>query len=118
MLEGLARDDDIGAFGRNFPPIVRIAQDDIDVVACGKIDSDIFPRRQGEERPIGSINVLAAQIENDERFRAPILKIIAPESRHFVERALVHGVAVNAACRSFATALSKSVLLSRRAIQS
>jgi pyruvate kinase len=31
--------------------------------------------------------------------------------------ALVHGVAVNAACRSFATALSKSAFASGRAIQ-
>ena len=42
------------------PPIVRIVQEDIDVVSR-EIDSDIFPRREREERPVGSINALAAQ---------------------------------------------------------
>jgi len=42
------------------PPIVRIVQEDIDVVSRREIDSNIFPRREREERPVGSINVLAA----------------------------------------------------------
>src|SRR5213595_624750 len=68
VLEGLASDDDIRAFGSDFLPVVRIAHDDIDIVPRGEIDPDIFPGRQGEERTVTSINVLAAEIENDERF--------------------------------------------------
>jgi hypothetical protein len=118
VLERLSGDDDVRAFGRYFPPVIWIGQDNVDVVAGGKIDSHIFPGREREKGAIGSINVLAAQIENDERFPAACFEISASKSRHLIERALVHRAAVNDACRSFATALSKSALHSRREIQS
>ena len=45
VLEGLAGDDNIRAFRRDFPPVVGIAQDEIDVRAGSKIDADILPWR-------------------------------------------------------------------------
>ena len=97
MLEGLAGDNDIGAFRRQFPPIVWIAQDNIDVIPGGEIDPDITPRRQREERAIRTVYVLAAQIEDDERLVAPRFQVVAPESGHFVEGTLVHLSPVNRA---------------------
>src|SRR2546423_4547502 len=91
VLESLASDNDVHTFGRNLPPIVRIAYDNIDVRARREIDSDIFPRRQGEERTVTSIDVLAPEIDDDERLRAARFEIIAPEGGHLVEGALVHG---------------------------
>ena len=58
--------------------------------------------------------LVAAELVDDqqsdalERFRPARFEMIAPEGGHLVERALVHGVGVNPACPSFATALSKS----------
>src|SRR5205823_13351732 len=110
VLEGLAGDNDIGAFGSDLPPVVRIAQDDIDIVPRSEIDADVFPGREGEERAVGSVDVLAAQIENDERFASARFEVIAPEGGHLVEGAWVHRQPVNLACPRFATALSKSAL--------
>src|SRR4051794_13031380 len=66
VLEGLARHDDARASRRDFPPIVWICQDDIDVRSGREIDPDIFPRRLREERPVRAVNILAPEIENDE----------------------------------------------------
>ena len=118
VLEGLAGDDNVRAFRRDFLPVVGIAQDEIDVRSGGKIDAYIFPRRQSKERAITAVIILAAKIENDQRLGATRIEIIAPERGHLVERALVHGVAVNAAGRFFATALSRSALLSPSKLQS
>ena len=90
MLESLAGDDDIGACRRDFAPVIRIGKDDIDIRTRCEIDADLFPGRQREERTVTPVDVLAAKIEDDERFRSARLQIIAPESRHLVERALVH----------------------------
>src|SRR5438067_4183523 len=118
VLEGLASDDDIRAFGSDFLPVVWIAQDDIDIVPRSEIDADVFPGREGEERAVGSVDVLAAQIENDERFVSTRFEIIAPEGGHLVEGAWVHRQPVNLACPWFATALSKSALHSWPELQS
>jgi hypothetical protein len=52
--KGLPGHNDVGAFGRNFPPVVGVAQDDIDVVARREIDSDIFPGAEAR-RAAGTI---------------------------------------------------------------
>ena len=110
VLEGLAGHDNVGAFGFDLAPVIRIAQDDIDVWSRGQVHADIFPRRQHKERAVTSVDVLAAEIENDERLRPARFEIIAPEDRHLVERAWVHGFAVNPARPPFATALSEKRL--------
>ena len=110
MLKRLARDDDIRAFLSDLAPIVRIGQDDIDIGAGCEIDADISPRRQGEKRPVTAVDVLTAEIKNDQRLGPARLKLFAAERRHLVERALVHLPGVNARGRALATALSKSGL--------
>src|SRR5205085_9745596 len=56
----------------------------------GEIEPDVFPRRQAEERAVTSVDVLAAQVEDRESFRAPRLEIVAAERGHLIKRALVH----------------------------
>src|SRR3977135_4567245 len=92
MLESLAGDNDVHTLGRKFPPVVRIVQDDIDVYARRKIDPNIFPRRQGKERTVTSVDVLAPEIDDDERLRPARFEIIAPEGGHLVEGALGAGL--------------------------
>src|SRR5438067_10921381 len=82
VLEGLSSDDDIRAFGSDFLPAVWSAQDDIDIVPRSEIDADGFPGREGEGRAVGSVDVLAAQIENDERRVSTRLEISTTEGRN------------------------------------
>src|SRR4051812_23651283 len=70
VFESLAGDDHVRAVRRDLPPIVRIVQHDVHVRSRREIEADIFPRRQPEEWTVTAVNVLAAEIEDDERFRA------------------------------------------------
>src|SRR4051812_23742354 len=70
LSKGRAGTDPARVAGRNPPPIVRIAQHDVHVRSRREIEADIFPRRQPEEWTVTAVNVLAAEIEDDERFRA------------------------------------------------
>lgn len=90
VLEGLPGHDDVRAIRREFLPIVRIGQHDIDIVPEREIDADVTPWREIEERPIRSVDVLAAEIENHERLGSAPFEILPAECRHFVEGALVH----------------------------
>ena len=73
-----------------------------------QIHSDVTPRRLIKQRSVGTIDVLAAQIEDDERFVEARLKIIAAEHRHLVERARVHRGTVNRWRDSLATSFQAS----------
>src|SRR4051794_380318 len=66
VLEGLAGDDYVRAFWLNFLPVVWIGQDNVDVRSSRQIYADIFPRRQGEERPVRAVDVLTPEIQNDQ----------------------------------------------------
>ena len=52
MLESLAGHDHIRAFRLDLAPIIRIAQDHVDIGARGEIDTDVFPR--GRAKSAGS----------------------------------------------------------------
>ena len=103
----------------NLPPLT---QKDLEDVALGvelKVDfvalsfarkeSDLQALRRVLKKARSTARVVA-KIEDDKRLRSTRFEIIAPKRGHLVERALVHGPAVNPAGRSFATALSKSGL--------
>lgn len=90
VLEGLSGDDDVRAFRCEFAPVVRIRQHDIDIVTGSEIDADIFPRRSIEQRPVRSVNVVAPEIQDHQRFLLTARKVIAPEGGHFIVGTLVH----------------------------
>ena len=103
VFKRLAASDDVSTSGRDFAPMVRIAQDEIDVFARRKIKAKIAPRRSREERAIRSVNVVTSKIDNRERFALARPEIVATKRRHLVVGTLVHPLSVNRAAMICAT---------------
>ena len=71
VLEGLAGNDDVDTGRVEFGPMIRVAQDKIDILPRREVDALVSPGRFGKERAIGAVNVEAAKIDNDKRLVAP-----------------------------------------------
>jgi hypothetical protein len=90
MLKSLPGNEHIDSARLKLAPIVRIAQDKVDIVSRREIGPEIKPRRLIEKRAVRAINVVAAKIDNEKWLVPSRLEVIAAEGRHFVEGAWMH----------------------------
>ena len=90
VFEGLTRDQHVHTFRFELAPVIRIAQDEVHIFAGLEIGADVTPRRAVEQRPIRTVVIATAEIDDRERRVLQRAEIIPAELSHLIVGALVH----------------------------